>query len=792
MNIIDLAKNTSAAFYKRGTKIPLLPDIGDFSWNWSTVMDTGVDILYSLSEKHFIGTVSLTLSKASGVRDVMVLCDSLCSGRYHAETGKSINGTIDIPVGVSANEVTIRLNACLLEISIEELCIYGTNVSEIQLYPTPENVKFGNGSVKLYDLSDILSDFSDSDTAFAAKHLKERISEYYDIPMNGTVSIEISKSSSIPDDGYMLSVGFERILIKASNRRGLLYGCEALFILIKDGEIPICEISDKPYKKLRGFHFFLPPRENIEFCKRVLKYILLPMRYNILFIEFCGGMRFDKHPEISEAWLQGNKAAKAGLQPEFPHGRVADGQLLEKSEVSDLIEYARSLGFEIVPEVQSLSHVQYITYAHPDIAEISDEVRNDIKDTRAADQPPDVFYHHSYCPQNEKSYEIIYDIIDEIIEVAKPERYVHMGHDEVYQIGICPKCKGKDPAELLALHINRMYDYVTKKGYKMAMWSDMLQPTETHYGTSPAIDMIPKDILMLDFIWYFHFDLDMEDHILPHGFEVIAGNLYSSHYPRYESRIAKPNMLGGEVSTWCIFKEYLLAKNGKFFDILYTAEMLWSKKYNSKARPIYTNIVSKIIPIVRDEIRGIIIPKSKKLLYTPIKLNANCTELPSVIRKAASSYSGNDFDASSAIIADNETVGVGDKYDRIVFLHTTLSNEKRDAWKNLEKIGAYKVVYDDGTVEDIPIEYAGNICVWSHRYGEPMPQQYYRHQGYIATYWSDPVIAAKSEYGDDITVLGFNWINPHPEKQIDSIICTGEKNTDAKIAILGISGVKIL
>src|SRR5690554_7996773 len=99
-------------------------------------------------------------------------------------------------------------------------------------------------------------------------------------------------------------------------------------------------------------------------------------------------------------------------------------------------------------------------------------------DTRLADQPPSTFYHHSYCPLHDKSYEIIYDIIDEIIEVTKPERYVHMGHDEIYQIGLCSRCKGKDHAELYAKHVTSMHDYLKKKGYGMMIWADMLHPTE--------------------------------------------------------------------------------------------------------------------------------------------------------------------------------------------------------------------------------------------------------------------------------------------------------------------------
>ena len=49
-----------------------------------------------------------------------------------------------------------------------------------------------------------------------------------------------------------------------------------------------------------------------------------------------------------------------------------------------------------------------------------------------------------------ESHIIIFDLIDEIVEVVKPARYVHMGHDEVYVIGVCERCRNRSPADLRA------------------------------------------------------------------------------------------------------------------------------------------------------------------------------------------------------------------------------------------------------------------------------------------------------------------------------------------------------
>lgn len=440
--------------------------------------------------------------------------------------------------------------------------------------------------------------------------------------------------------------------------------------------------------------------------------------------------------------------------------------------------------------------MEYITYAHPEIAELEEASEDKEPDLRIADMPPSKFYHHSYCPSNEKSYEIIFDIIDEIVEVVKPEHYVHMGHDEIYEIGLCPVCRDKDRSDLYAKHVNRMYDYLKKKGLGMMIWSDMLQPTEI-YLTHPAITKIPKDIVMLDFIWYNRFDLDMEDHILPYGFNVIIGNMYSSHYPRFESRTAKKGMLGGEVSTWCRFDEYNFANKGKIFDLIYSAEILWSDTFNSDARQAYTELIQKMIPQIRDELSGIAkaegtpvtsvqipLPKPSRQLIPP--------EIKSVICNSSQNINGYSFDLSNAQRLSNITIEikVEDKFSKIIFLHTAANNAARIVWKPLIKIGEYIVRYSDSTEVVIPVEYAGNICVWMRRYAEPLPQEYYRHQGYIATYLSDPLIQAKTECGRDITILGYEWVNPYPDCEIHSISCRENGATDAGIILLGISGVR--
>ncbi|NLA83561.1 MAG: family 20 glycosylhydrolase [Clostridiales bacterium] len=815
----------SYTFQCRGTSKPLLPNKNadaviknqiefesevfsgenpsTIGWTWASLMDIGLDIIINLTKVCYVGSIVIGLEKGSAVQGVQVYDDAnkKIIGRYDAETNGYIEDELVIPVGYYTDRLLVRLNACLKDIVISKFDIIGGIPEQPIVYPSPASAEYSEGKLSLESIESIVICDESDDLIFASMYLKERLAERFDVDipvskMNGkAITLEISED--IKSEGYKIDIDDEGVKLKASKKLGLLYAIETLVQLCNGKVLIHCKIEDYPYKPIRGFHFGLPPREELEFTKRLIRYVLIPMRYNILIIEFAGGMRFDKHPMIGEAWVEGNRAAKAGKQPAFPHGSmVSGGELLEKDEVRDLIDYARSFGLEIIPEIQSFGHVQYITYAYPEIAEVAETAEDKRLDTRSADQPPSAFYDHSYCPSNEKSYEIIYDIIDEIIEVVKPERFVHMGHDEIYQVGICPVCKHIDPAELYAKHVNRMYEYLKKKNLKMMIWADMLQPV-TNYKTPPAISRIPNDIVLLDFIWYFHFDLDLEDNLLSYGFPVVMGNMYSSHYPRYESRIAKEGILGGQVSTWCRFDEYTLAKKGKIFDVIYSAEMLWNERYNSAAREVYTEIIQSRIPQIRDELRGIAKPEGTSIESVCIPLpktpDPSLPEpLQAIVQIGDKNIGRYSFDLRSAQRIKNTPIEaeVQSKYKKIIFLHTTTNNAPRFAWEPLIKIGEYIITYTDNTEVIIPIEYAGNICVWTRRYAQPLLHQYYRHQGYIATYLSDPLIQTKTEDGRDITVLGYEWVNPYPELEIKSITCRSNGDTDADIILFGISGVR--
>ncbi|MBQ9773880.1 MAG: family 20 glycosylhydrolase [Clostridia bacterium] len=780
---IGLLNVQNITYTHQASAVPFPPsqeENGACKWLWNDAYDSAIDAHYTLENESFVGAVSLKISEAS-VKGVCVLVDQKPCGAYRAETGKLTGGEINIPIGVRGREVIVRLETDLRDLTLEQVEILGAcDDGAPMVYPTPKAIEFLDGSAKI---KDVVSKNGDEDELFAAAFLKQRLTERFgDWQSSRGVVIVFDKTAAktYANERYTVKCSQKKLTVTAQTRLTLLYGADTVLQLTeaKTG-VRRFNCDDRPTKPFRGFHFGLPSREKLDFMDRVFRYVLVPLRYNTLFVEFAGSMRFDSHPEITASWEKAIRDYREGKGPRPPHV-LAGGETLEKAEVARLIESARELGLEIVPEVQTLGHVQYITVAHPELAEIDEAAEEEVKDTRVEDARPDAKFHHCYCPSLEESYQIAFDLIDEIVDLVKPQNYVHIGHDEVYQVGVCKRCRQKDPAVLFAEHVTRLHDHIAKKGLKTVMWADMVQiPLIKPYRTQRAITMIPKDILLLDFVWYFKTDADIEDNLLKHKFRVGVGNLYSSHFPRYRYRVMKPNMVGGQISMWVECTEQDFGLNGKFWDTVYLSEMLWNTEgYDERNRTTYTEIIAKRLqPTIRDEIRGTYAPKGYRT--KAIRLPKGAPAPQQLARLCP-----------SALLLQGERITVGGTYERLVFEHATCTSAPRIMWvQDGVKIGDYVLTYSDGAEVEIPVVYAQNVMAYTTTYAKPMPQEYYRHNGYVGTWFSDPVLQGKTDDGADLTVYGFVWDNPHPEKEIASVVYRPVENDYCGLILAGIRGL---
>lgn len=329
---------------------------------------------------------------------------------------------------------------------------------------------------------------------------------------------------------------------------------------------------DKIY--FRGVKAMLPAKEDFAEFKKFID-IMAHFKLNTLMLEIGGAMEYKSHPEINEGWVK-----YAAFMNEYPgkthetnnkckwyknsiHSENGGGGVLSQDDVRELIGYAASRGIEVVPEVPSLSHSDYILYSHRELAEIPD------------DPFPD-----TCCPSNEGTYAILFDILDEVIGVFRP-RLLNIGHDEFYSIGVCEKCNGRKAEEIYAADICRIHDFLASKGVRTMMWGEKLLKFNfidsgapwggSAHGCCPAtykaIDLIPRDILILH--WYWALDRKLEAEYFSRGFDFAFGNYSGRSIPDFRGRAQAKGFSGYILSNWGRSDMLTLQRNGVLADIVF-------------------------------------------------------------------------------------------------------------------------------------------------------------------------------------------------------------------------------
>lgn len=629
------------------------------------------------------------------------------------------------------------------------------------------------------------------------------------------VNKKIDKSLNKTEE-YVITITND-VTISGANENAIIRGLISLFQLIETENdkyaIPKGEVHDFAYTSIRGIHIYLPPVDCIDECKR---FILASARlkYNTVFLEIGAGMEYESHPEVNMAWVKFCRDVNRypggpwGLQEseaywkDSTHIELAGGNFLKKSEVKDLCDYIKMLGMEVIPEIQALSHAYYLTLADRSIAE------------RPFEPYPD-----TYCPSNEKSYELYEDLAKEIIEVINPKR-VSIGHDEIRVIGECPLCKDKSGAELLAYDINKLHSIYKKYGIQIFMWGEKLQNIKDYRGnqtggnelkertdkygrkyslkaTHGAIDLVEKDITMLD--WYYSQSFDTEGEFNEKGFKEIFGNFAGSKIVKWDNRSKSPNFLGAEVSTWCIPNEYELGYNGWFFELVFSAEVMWRNDYNDGERYDLTIESEKLLPHIRSimqndynvftgkdsEIKSVLLDKTQPCEKVEIGKQIQVEE--ALAKKVAGDG-----------LFEQTEITVDDTADKLVFFHATekAPENRIQTWafkdKGTEICGYYAIQYEDGIAIRLPIEFPVMIgaltsSIDTYTTDENSAKRADVDDDREATELSEcPFVSACDVYRDatsyfnniinlkkaeeSLAVYGYQWNNPRKEVKISKVI----------------------
>ena len=476
------------------------------------------------------------------------------------------------------------------------------------------------------------------------------------------IKIRLGDAYREHSESYAILVNPEKnsVFLYAPSHRGLIYAVSTLIQLAESGDLTDrLFLFDYPDMDVRGYRVYTPSLRQFDTFKAMVDKLIY-YKYNSIIIEVGGAMEYKRHPEINEEWVEFCK--EVGVSPDvsvriqshtYPwrkdsiHFENGEGGYITQDEMREIVEYCKERELTVIPEVPTLSHSDYIVRAFPELNE------------RAEDAYPD-----TYCPSNPKTYEIVFDIIDEVVDVFEP-KYVNIGHDEYYTVAICPLCKGKSPVDLYVGDIIKINDYLKSKGIRSMMWADKFfgdPVTGNAYPKKFVPDLmgcrgkIPTDVILLNWAW--PTDDHSQEYLLKDlGYELLFGNFDAISRLGYRDDDHLHG--GGFVSNWGSFDEKYMQRNQQNFWLANTAYVFWSADYTNKDAPA-------------------LYEKVRRELYNNYK----------------------------------KTLG-----DSIIEICHTTSIEKKYIWfwcgifivDSDWLIGNHKVTYTDGTEAELPVIYGYNI-----------------------------------------------------------------------------------
>ena len=632
--------------------------------------------------------------------------------------------------------------------------------------------------------------------------------------------------SAVPEaaEGYLLDVGPSGIVLAGRDYHGALYAVSSFVQLVYPwGHASVAvghaAVRDWPSFPLRFVHLYLPGRDQLGFARRYFRDFLLRYKYNGVVLELGGGVRLDSHPEISVGWRRTvsewyahgetidklGEGIPLGTARRFAaslHIGVGGGGYVEKDDVRHLAAWAEDYGLEVVPEIQSLSHSYYIASAHREVAE-----------------DPDMAWPDSYCPSNPESYRILFEVMDEYLELLRPRR-VHIGHDEWRAGAFCPRCRGKDTGELYAEDVMKIARHLAEKGVETWMWGDHLVDTHNRFGkrwneggvvqyerpdTRTARDRLVASGVRLNVFNWSGEEGDSTFQKL--GWPFLVGNFAGSEEKDWPARARRHGALGGEVSSWGAFDEFLLGKL-QVPEAAYSSNLLWSS--------------TALAPAAAMERVATLLPQVRRLLAETPPPSATADPMRFEVLDLSKAFNsaprGEGFDLSGLVpgrgyrdglpyaIADpargpaavvvarrpgdpqsRAVLPVSGRWASLLFLHAATAEGRPSVHagdqtffphESSELIGYYEIRYADDLVDVHEIRYDENVARWDVGLAR-------------AYYLGRAVVSGKLPDGRAAVLWASEWVNRRPDVAVVSVTLVGAPgSSEARPLLFGVTAVE--
>lgn len=381
---------------------------------------------------------------------------------------------------------------CNLSFSSDNKNIYA-------IIPAPVSLVKMNGSFTFSEKSKIILSTLNDETKLAADYLALLIKNPtgLSIPVEqGRKEISFSVFMSIDpsivnNEGYVLNISPEKIIIKAKSAVGLFYAVQTLRQLLPvevesekkvEGlilSVPACMIKDEPRFVYRGMHLDVGRHMfPVAYIKRYIDMISLH-KLNTFHWHLTEdqGWRIEikKYPKLTEigGFRKETLIGHGKARPQVFDGK-AYGGFYTQEEVKDIVAYAKSKFITIIPEIEMPGHALAALAAYPEFSCTG----GPFEVATRWGIFPDV-----YCAGKDATFNFLEDVLSEVIDLF-PGKYIHIGGDECPKDRWekCPACQKrikeeglKDEKELQSYFISRIEKFLISKNRKLIGWDEILE-----------------------------------------------------------------------------------------------------------------------------------------------------------------------------------------------------------------------------------------------------------------------------------------------------------------------------
>ncbi|MCW5977520.1 MAG: family 20 glycosylhydrolase [Bryobacteraceae bacterium] len=291
-----------------------------------------------------------------------------------------------------------------------------------------------------------------------------------------------SYQSAPGSEKYLLETSPGKVAIVAETPRGLLYGGMTLLGMTARGalgaEVAGARIVDYPQLGFRSLHICIFPNTELEGVRQAIL-TAARFKYNAIVLEPWASFKSVKRPETAYE----NTYTAAQLKP--------------------LIRLGKALHMEVIPMLNSWGHASGMR---------SNSAQHVVLDRFPQFKPLYEEDGWSFCLANPDIYGQLFDRYGELLELFENPKYFHLGLDEAWgHRGLMEsnRCRGDDPIETLARHLEKIVGYFTSRNVRVFMWHDMfIERDHPQLGRlSPAnsvppfyshrvLARLPKDVII--------------------------------------------------------------------------------------------------------------------------------------------------------------------------------------------------------------------------------------------------------------------------------------------------------